>query len=352
MYSPPPWGPPPPPLLPSLQPSSMKIVQLVKHEPDAVTGPVAVTSVAWSGRGGHLATGWAAGNVTLFDATTRQPVRVLTGHKSRVTAMSWGAHVLATGGKDKTVYLRDMRSPAQYAAKLAGHRAEICGLRFSPDWQLLASGANDNLVNVWSHHMVGSTYSLGRRAGAEGGSGGADAGAAPAPATLWKFTQHRSAVKAMAWSPHAAGLLATGGGRDDKQIRLFSTATGEMLDAVDTGSQVCTLAWAPGVNEIVSTHGYVNHAVAVWRYPTMARVCALYGHAARVLHSALSPDGTSLVTGAADNTLRFWELFPPAPGVDPVDYRGLSGGASTEAGTATLVSPMRAGAARGVAEIR
>lgn len=330
------------------QPSSMKIVQLLKHDDMTTTS---VTSVAWSGRGGHLATGWAAGTVIVYDATTRQPVRSLTGHKSRVTALSWGAHVLATGGKDRVIYLRDLRSPAQYAAKLAGHRAEICGLRFSPDWQLLASGANDNLVTIWSHQMVGSAYSLGRRAGAEGG--GAEA-AAPTPATVWKFAQHRSAVKAMAWSPHTGGLLATGGGRDDKQIRLFSTGTGEMLDAVDTGSQVCTLAWAPGVNELASTHGYVNHAVAVWRYPSMSRVCALYGHAARVLHAALSPDGTSLVTGAADNTLRFWELFPPAPGVEPVDYRGLQLGRGSQAaaGTATLVSPMREGAARGVAEIR
>jgi hypothetical protein len=33
------------------------------------------------------------------------------------------------------------------------------------------------------------------------------------------------------------------------------------------------------------------------------------GHSARVLHMAKSPDGTTVVTASADETLRFWQLF-------------------------------------------
>ena len=35
------------------------------------------------------------------------------------------------------------------------------------------------------------------------------------------------------------------------------------------------------------------------------------GHDDRVLHLAGSPDGQQIVTGAADQTLRFWNVFPP-----------------------------------------
>ena len=36
----------------------------------------------------------------------------------------------------------------------------------------------------------------------------------------------------------------------------------------------------------------------------------MVGHAQRVLYLSLSPDGQSIVTGAGDETLRFWNVFP------------------------------------------
>jgi cell division cycle protein 20 (cofactor of APC complex) len=35
----------------------------------------------------------------------------------------------------------------------------------------------------------------------------------------------------------------------------------------------------------------------------------LTGHASRVLHMAMSPDGTTVVSAAGDETLRFWKVF-------------------------------------------
>lgn len=34
------------------------------------------------------------------------------------------------------------------------------------------------------------------------------------------------------------------------------------------------------------------------------------GHTYRVLYLAMSPDGSTIVTGAGDETLRFWNIFP------------------------------------------
>lgn len=41
----------------------------------------------------------------------------------------------------------------------------------------------------------------------------------------------------------------------------------------------------------------------------MAKVAELTGHTSRVLHLAQSPDGTTVVSAAADETLRFWRCF-------------------------------------------
>jgi len=63
-------------------------------------------------------------------------------------------------------------------------------------------------------------------------------------------------------------------------------------------------------NELVSTHGYSDNAIMVWKYPSLKKMATLTGHSLRVLYLAMSPDGETVVTGAGDETLRFWKLFP------------------------------------------
>ena len=41
----------------------------------------------------------------------------------------------------------------------------------------------------------------------------------------------------------------------------------------------------------------------------MARLGDLKGHTNRVLSMCLSPDGKTVLSAAADETLRFWKLF-------------------------------------------
>lgn len=38
---------------------------------------------------------------------------------------------------------------------LRDHTQDVCGLCWSPDGKLLASGGNDNIVNIWSPLTVG-----------------------------------------------------------------------------------------------------------------------------------------------------------------------------------------------------
>lgn len=42
----------------------------------------------------------------------------------------------------------------------------------------------------------------------------------------------------------------------------------------------------------------------------MEKIETLTGHTFRVLYLAMNPDGTTIVTGAGDETLRFWNVFP------------------------------------------
>jgi cell division cycle 20-like protein 1 (cofactor of APC complex) len=297
--------------------------------PDPATASL-VCSVAWSQRGSHLSVGTATGEVQVWDAARGARVRALQGHRARVGCMSWASHSLATGSRDRLVLVRDVRAPgsseASAAARLAGHRSEVCGLRWSPDDRQLASGGNDNALLVWQGGGGG-----GAGARTIGGGFGFGPGSAADPQNqqqqpLLRFSDHTAAVKAIAWSPHQHGLLASGGGTADRHIRFWSTATGAGLSAVDTGSQVCNLAWARHANELVSAHGYSQNQIVVWRYPSMARLATLSGHTFRVLYLAASPDGRTVVTGAGDETLRFWSVFPGPRGGSGGGGGGASGG--------------------------
>jgi len=269
-------------------------------------------------QGSTLAIGTNRGTVEIWDAEYCRRIRTMTGHTGRVGSLAWNNHILSSGSRDRTILHRDTRAPEHYVRRLAGHpKQEVCGLRWNSDTDQLASGGNDNKLFVW---------------------GGLDA------RPTWRFGEHRAAVKAIAWSPHQRGVLASGGGTADKKIRFWNSLTGGLISELDTGSQVrrilqemiadeqvCNLMWSKNSNEIVSTHGYsggtVQNQIHIWKYPSMTQVATLTGHTYRVLYLAMSPDGQTIVTGAGDETLRFWNAFQKrAEGkvIGDTDGEGLS----------------------------
>lgn len=259
-----------------------------------------VTSISWSQKGVHLAIGTDRGEVQIWDVTAGRKLRTMTGHQGRVGAVAWNGYWLATGSRDHQILMRDVRIAEHYTDTLSAHRQEVCGLKWSFEENQLASGGNDNKLMVWN------------------------SGNFRAPAI--KFSDHQAAVKAIAWSPHQHGLLASGGGTADRCIRFWNTLNASCVNVVDSGSQVCNIAWSKTTNELVSTHGYSLNQVVVWKYPSMTKIATLSGHTFRVLYLAMSPDGQTVVTGAGDETLRFWSLFPPPGGAtkQPVSLLGGS----------------------------
>lgn len=115
-----------------------------------------VTSVSWSSAGGrtgnnYLSVGTLDGQVQIWDINRQTMVRTMRGHLHRVGATAWQDSLVASGSKDKTIFVRDLReSNNSYVQHLFGHRQEVCGLRWSPhDQNMLASGGNDNKLMLW-----------------------------------------------------------------------------------------------------------------------------------------------------------------------------------------------------------
>lgn len=271
----------------------------------ALDGDDYVSSVQWSDVGGssHLAIGTSESVVQLWDVAAQKQVRAMRGHASRVGALAWNSYVLSSGSRDSTIIHHDVRARTHQLATLASHEQEVCGLQWSPDGTTLASGGNDNALCLWKASAMGSSGSRSTSRSSSNGS------SRQSPAH--RLEHHTAAVKAIAWCPWERNLLATGGGTADRTIKFWNTTNGAMLNSVDTGSQVCALLWSTTEKEILSSHGYSQNELCLWKYPSMTKVKELTGHTSRVLHLAASPDGSTVVSGAADETLRFWKVFGP-----------------------------------------
>lgn len=242
-----------------------------------------ISSVKWSGDGAYVGVGLGTGEVQIWDVEEGTKLRSMYGHDSRVGVMGWSKHTLSTGARSGLVFNHDVRIAQHKVAELVSHTSEVCGLEWRSDGAQLATGGNDNLVNIW------------------------DARSLSAP----KFTKtnHRAAVKALSWCPWQLNLLATGGGSYDRHIHFWNTTTGARTNSIDTGSQVTSLRWSNHYREIVSSSGFPDNSLSIWSYPTLVRNVEIPAHETRVLHSSLSPDGQILATAAADESLKFWKVF-------------------------------------------
>lgn len=90
----------------------------------------------------------------------------------------------------------------------------------------------------------------------------------------------------------------------------WNTTTSARLNSLVTPSQVTSLVFNPHSREILSTHGFPDHSISIWTYPTLSKVIDIkQAHEYRVLHSCINPDGTTIATAAHDENLKFWKVF-------------------------------------------
>ena len=100
----------------------------------------------YSYQGHYLAVGTQLGLVQIWDAAAEKKICNLTGHTGRVSSLSWNHDTLCSGSRDLNILQWDHRNPVLPIRKYTYHTHEVCGLKWSPDHLLLASGGNDNKV--------------------------------------------------------------------------------------------------------------------------------------------------------------------------------------------------------------
>ncbi|KAF7882565.1 uncharacterized protein EAF02_005928 [Botrytis sinoallii] len=175
-------------------------------------------------------------------------------------------------------------------AKISIHTQQICGLSFSTDGSSFATGGNDNLCCLFRTNEVTrpSRGQLGtaeevflatagmRRIHSVAGQSRVKEIISGAEKHRWV---HGAAVKAIAFCPWRDGLIATGGGSNDKCIHFFHTSSGACLATISVAAQVTSLIWSTTRREIAATFGYAQpehpYRIAVFSWPDCKQVAAI-----------------------------------------------------------------------------
>jgi len=302
-----------------------------------------VSSLRWIHDGTALAVGGSNGHVQIWDAEHAKKVRTIVASPGgqRLAAVAWNRHLLSTGSRDGAIATHDVRQARPLILSHESHHAttqsEVCGLEWSPDGTQLASGGNDNVVQVWDWVS----------------------GQSAAPRHV--LGEHRAAVKALAWCPWRSGLLATGGGSSDRTIRTWNTASGSLVSATPTDAPLSALIWSKTSRELLSMHGSPSNGIRLWRASStsqsachLTRVTGLeQAHTGRILHAALSPDARTLVTASpSDESIKFWRAFKDSEDLHTSlstgkKKPGQSGGGSDGSGDYVLMPKFSRSAAVG-----
>ncbi|KAF8318813.1 WD40-repeat-containing domain protein [Cantharellus anzutake] len=250
-----------------------------------------VSSVDFSSDGSYSGIGLDSGEVEIWDVETKQKLRTMSGHQGQVSVLSWNHHIISSGCADGSIWHHDVRIANHKVMELLGHTGEVCGLKWRQDGEALASGANDNVVNCWDPRV---------------GTAGSNSRGQP----KWSKSVHTAAVKAIAWAPWNMNILASGGGTSDCKINVWSASTGSRLHSLTTPAQVTSVHFSPHSKEIFSTHGFPTNAIMLHSYPALEKITEIRdAHDARILNSAVSPNGDFIVTNSGDENIKFWRIW-------------------------------------------
>jgi meiosis-specific APC/C activator protein AMA1 len=195
-------------------------------------------------------------------------------------------------------------------ARISIHTQQICGISWSLDGSWFATGGNDNTCclfqvgKILRQHAeaVGQTaeqYYMdedgARRHMAIPGRGGTIAIAIGEEKHKWI---HGAAVKAIAFCPWQKGLLATGGGSNDRCIHFYHVVSGACLATITVAAQVTSLIWSTTRREIAATFGYTQpehpYRIAVFSWPDCRQVVAIpWSTDSRALYAVPYPMGSN-----------------------------------------------------------
>lgn len=296
----------PTPTLISIRSDTISMLEIVStfKEGEAVHG------LAFTPDGSVLAS--ADGNaddfaIRLWNVVTGEALGTLNGHDGIVwdAAFSPDGELLASVSSDQTAKIWDWRD--QTLLKTLEFPGQATSVSFSPDGQSLAVGGVDELINQVQYAAI-QTFSTGSWE------------------PLVKFPEYIN-IGAMAFSPRGGTLV---GGGTSANLQVWRASDGEPVYTLNHAHQVTKAAISPDGSTVatatcitVMNSECTDGGVWLWDLPTGKLIRKLPGFPNVVESLAFSADGSTLIAGSRDGTLRFYATPDYTPLIDFTSPGGL-----------------------------
>ncbi|MER5789506.1 WD40 repeat domain-containing protein [Streptomyces sp. NPDC001980] len=233
----------------------------------------------------------------LLDAQNSPLSTVLSGHTQAVYAVAFSpdGRILATGAGDNTIRLWSLADPAHpvpLGRPLTGHTSWVYWLQFSPDGHTLASASRDRTVRLWDVRNPLHPAALG------------------AP-----LTGHRDYVFSVSFSRDGRTLATAS---HDRTVRLWDVSDPAHARALGhpltgAGDSVASAAFSPD-GRTVAAPGH-DHMIRLWNvtdrtHPKLWRTPL--GNPDVVYAVAFRRDSRLMASVGNDRTVRLWDVSDPA----------------------------------------
>jgi WD40 repeat protein len=218
-----------------------------------------------------------SGLVRLWDAKTGELIRDMIETDDSIFALAFSpdSRLLASGGCDRTIRMWDLAS-GKLAKSIEDHADWVMDLDFSPDGSKLVSGSRDKTSKVFDV--------------AKGEA-------------LVTFPGHQDAVYAVAFSRDGKSVATAGG---DKVIRIWDPANDakKIRDIGGHGMAIFKLQFKADGSQLLTCSA--DKTAREFNPANGQQTRALQGHNDWIYVATFSPDSKWIATGSWDGEVRIW----------------------------------------------
>ena len=257
--------------------------------------------------------------IRVWDAMTGEEVKTLRGHGRWVhgVAIDSRSRRIASACEDGTVKVWDIESGSELMT-LLGHTRAVTSVVFSPDGERLFSGS-DQTVKIWElgvDHSASLTLE-GLHRGVAFSPDGKHIVTGGKNITLWDAVTGNQVMRFN--YPMSSFELSSDGKRiianKGNDIKVLDASSGkELMTLSGHEAQIWSKSYSPDGTKIVS--GGLDKTVRLWNAMTGTEIMTLRGHGdslefprrSAVSSVAFSPDGKLIVSGSWDCTVKIWNV--------------------------------------------